>query len=77
MQHRIMIHLLYNQDNICSERREYATATHNECMQDTRSNSYEQHVSVCKHVYTNKFIMITFPEKLSIGIPICVTKKCM
>ena len=23
------------------------------------------------------FIMITFPEKLSMGIPICVAEKCM
>ena len=42
-----------------------------------RSNSYEQHVSVCKLVYANKFIMITFPEKLSVGILICVADKCM
>ena len=34
-----------------------------------RLNSYEQHVSVCKLVYTNKFIMLTFPEKLSIDVP--------
>ena len=55
----------------------YATATHNKCMQDARLNSYEQHVSVCKNVYTNIFIMITFPEELSMGIPICVAEKCM
>ena len=46
-------------------------------MQDARSNSYEQHVSACKHIYTNKFIMITFPEKLSMGVSICVAKKHM
>ena len=34
----------------------------NRCMQDACSCSYEQHVLVCKHVYTYKFIMITFPE---------------
>ena len=56
---------------------EYATATHNECMQDARLNSYEQHISVCKHIYTNKFIMISFPEGLSMGIPISVADKCM
>ena len=49
----------------------------NRCMQDAQSCSYEQHVVVCKHVYTYKFIMITFPEKLCISIPICITKLCL
>ena len=38
-------------------------------MQDARLNSYEQHVSECKHVYTNTFFMITFPEKIIYGYP--------
>ena len=46
-------------------------------MQDARSNSWEQHVLVCKHVYANKFIMITFPEKLSIGVSTCVAERYM
>ena len=49
----------------------------NRCMQDARLSSYEKHVSVHKHVYTNKFIMITFPEKFSMGTLICVAKRCM
>ena len=62
---------------MCEERRKYITATYNECMQDARSNSDEQHVSACTHIYTNKLIMITFPEKLSMGDSICVTRKHM
>ena len=46
----------------------------NRCMQDAHSCSYEQHVLVHKHVYTYKFIMITFPEKLFMSVCICVTK---
>ena len=34
----------------------------NSCMQDAHSCSFEQHVLVCKHVYTYKFILITSPE---------------
>ena len=46
-------------------------------MQGVGLNSYEQHVLVCKHVYTNIFIMITFPEKLSIDVSICVAEEHM
>ena len=46
----------------------------NRYMQDAWPGSYEQHVLVHKHIYTYKFIMITFPEKLFMSIPICVIK---
>ena len=46
----------------------------NRCMQDIHSGSYEQHILLCKHVYTYKLIMITFPEKIFMSIPICITK---
>ena len=38
------------------------------------SCSYERCVLVCKHVYTYKFYYDTFPEKLFMSIPICITK---
>ena len=46
----------------------------NRCMQDAQSCSYEQQVSLHKHIYASKFIMITFPENLFMGIPICTTE---
>ena len=46
----------------------------NRCMEDACLCSCEQHVLVYKHVYTYKFIMITFPEKLFMSSYICVTK---
>ena len=46
-------------------------------MRGARLNSYKQHVSACKHIYTNKFIMITFTEKLSIDVSICVAEEHM
>ena len=44
-------------------------------MQNARSYSYKQHVLVCKHNYTKKSIMITFAERLSMSVPICVVEK--
>ena len=62
---------------MCKVRRKYINATYNECMWDARSNSYKQHVLACKHIYANKFIMITFPEKLPMGVSFCVADKHM
>ena len=40
-------------------------------------NSYRQHVSACKHIYINKSFRITFAERLSMSVSICVVKKHM
>ena len=40
-------------------------------------NSYRQHVLACKHIKTYKSIMITFAERLSMSVSICVTEKHM
>ena len=37
-------------------------------------SSYRQYVLACKHVYTNKSIMIAFAERLPTSVPIWVAK---
>ena len=60
---------------MCKERRNYITGIHNETVQNARSYSYKQHILVCKHDWTNKSIMITFAERLSTSVPICVLER--
>ena len=62
---------------MCKEKRKYVTAIYNRHMQDMRSHSYKQNVLTYKHIYANKFIMITFPEKLSKDVSNCMAKKHM